>query len=182
MVMTIANIIRLPLLLFTNVENMPILVITPSLSIAETPLPLYLVYNATGPGHYDYAVPEESLQEQRLPCHETCRCESCSNTHGQKPKPSTRRRKAYDNHRQQLRGISGVQFMVSMNEQVSAGSMSSLEVIVIQTIIIFTILNGVDITAEHIFSAYNILSVSKPCSTVDMPLYVRSLRFIKLIS
>jgi len=61
MVMIIANIIRLPLLLFTNVENIPILVITPSLSIAETPLPLYLVYNATGPGHYDYAVPEESL-------------------------------------------------------------------------------------------------------------------------
>ena len=52
----------------------------------------------------------------------------------------------------------------------------------IQTIIIFTILNGVDITAEYIFSAYNdILSVSKLCSTVDMPLYVRSLRFIKLI-
>jgi len=48
--------------------------------------------------------------------------------------------------------------------------MSSLEVIGIQTIIIFTILNGVDITAEYIFSAYNILSVSKLCSTVDMPL------------
>lgn len=56
--------------------------------------------------------------------------------------------------------------------------MSSLEVIVIQTIIIFTILNDVDIAAEYIFSAYNILSVSKLCSTVDMPLYVWSLRFI----
>jgi len=79
MVMTIANIIRLPLLLFTNVENMPILVIAPSLSIAETPLPLYLVYNATGPGHYDYAVPEESLQEQSESKQIKCSCGRKSN-------------------------------------------------------------------------------------------------------
>lgn len=154
MVMTIANIIRLPLLLFTNVENMPILVITPSLSIAETLLPSVSCIQCDWARSLQLCSSEESLQEQseskqvkcscgrksnfegitcssdklgncrcpcaraKLACHETCRCKSCSNTHGQKPKPSTRRRKAYDNQRQQLRGISGVQFMVSMNEQV----------------------------------------------------------------
>lgn len=39
---------------------MPILVTTPSLNIADTPHPLHLVYNTTGPGHYDYAVAKPS--------------------------------------------------------------------------------------------------------------------------
>ena len=63
MVMTVANLIRVPLLLFTkfNAENMPTMVITPALSVACTQLPLYLVFNAAGQGQYDYAVPTESI-------------------------------------------------------------------------------------------------------------------------
>ena len=157
MVMTIANIIRMPLLLFTNVGNMPIMVITPSLTVADTAIPLYLVYNATGPGHYDIAVPQETQEKKSKPikcscgrksnfkgvtcssdmlgycrcpcsragepCGPLCHCKDCNNKHGQKPKPTTtRRRKAYDNQRQQLRGVSSTDFMASMNEQVSVGS------------------------------------------------------------
>ena len=66
MVMTDANLIRVPLLLFTNVENMPTMVITPSLSVACTQFPLYLVFNAAGPSHYDYAVPAESAVPKKL--------------------------------------------------------------------------------------------------------------------
>ena len=58
MVMTVANILHIPLLIITNIQNMPVLVMSPSLSVPETPVPLYLIYNSTGPGHYDYAIPK----------------------------------------------------------------------------------------------------------------------------
>lgn len=214
MVMTIANIIKMPLLLFTNVENMPIMVITPSLTVADTAVPLYLVYTSTGPGHYDIAVPQETQEKStkavkcscgrksnfkgvacssdmlgycrcpcsraEVPCGALCNCKDCNNKHGQKPKPATtRRRKAYDNQQQHLRGVSSTDFMASMNEQVSVGSMSSLETIVIQTIIVFCILNGTKVTAEYVHGAFmDILSLSKLCITVDIPIFPRSVRFI----
>ena len=62
MVMAIVNILRIPLLVVTNIQNMPVLLTTPSLSVSETAIPLYLVYNSTGPGHYDYSVVKQSLQ------------------------------------------------------------------------------------------------------------------------
>ena len=219
MVMTVANLIRVPLVLFTNVENMPTMVITPSLSVACTQFPLYLVFNAAGPGHYDYAVPTESAVANKLcttskplkcscgrksnfqgvscsadklghcrcpcarsnlPCNEACCCKGCSNKYGQKPEPSTKRRRiSYDNQRQQLRGVSSKDYMESISEQVSIGSLSSLEVFIIQAIITFAILNGVSITPEYVHGAFGDVSlISKSCSTLDMPIYVRSLRYI----
>lgn len=144
--MAIANILRIPLLTFTNIQNMPVIVTTPSVCVTETPVSLYLVYNSTVPGHYDYAVAEESSQcktieksvkcccgrksnfkgvscstdthgncrcvcaRAKLACGELCHCRCCENVNGQRPTPSQTRR-SYDNHRVQLRGVSGAEYM-----------------------------------------------------------------------
>ena len=99
----------------------------------------------------------------------------CSNVNGQRPTRSqTRRRKSYDNQRLQLRGMSGVEYISSLNEEISTGSMSVLEIMVMQTIIMYSILNGVDCTSEAVYQAYsNIFDVSKLC-TVDLSLFDRS--------
>ena len=69
--------------------------------------------------------------------------------------------------------------MESISEQVSIGSLSSLEVFIIQAIITFAILNGVSITPEYVHGALSdVLLISKSYSTLDMPIYVRSLCYI----
>ena len=186
--MGIANILRIPLLIFTNIQNMLVIVTTPSLCVPETPVPLHLVYNSTGPGHYDYAVAKESppcetkemllscgrksnfkgvlcstdthgncrcvCARAKLACGELCRCRCCENVNGQRPTPSQTRR-SYDNQRVQLRGVSGAEYMTSLNEDISTGSMSLLEIMVIQMIIMCSILNGVECTSEAVHRAYS---------------------------
>ena len=82
MVMTIANILRILFLIFTNIQNMPVLVITPSLNVPETPFPLYLVYNSTGPGHYDYAIPTQHPPSPEKNKQVKCSCGRKSNFKG----------------------------------------------------------------------------------------------------
>ena len=65
----------------------------------------------------------------------------CNNTHGQKPKPTTTtRRKAYDNQRQHLRGVSGVQLhsihtqsILQCHSMSAAGNNNCTQVMAINT-------------------------------------------------
>ena len=54
-VVTLSNILHIPITTFISIHNLPVICITP-LSEVETVVPLYLTYTHTGPGHYDYAI------------------------------------------------------------------------------------------------------------------------------
>lgn len=56
MVVTLSNVLHLPIMIFTTITNLPVICITPVTNIEST-IPLYLTYNHVGPGHYDYAIP-----------------------------------------------------------------------------------------------------------------------------
>ena len=53
----LSNILNIPIVVFTSVENMPIIVQYPSYSSISTPDPIYLAYLQHGLGHYDAALP-----------------------------------------------------------------------------------------------------------------------------
>lgn len=65
-----------PIVLFTSIPNLPILVITPSHEPMDNPQPIHLTFLQHGPGHYDLATyreyqppPAESLQDnQKCTC------------------------------------------------------------------------------------------------------------------
>ena len=80
-VQALANVLKSPIVVFTSVENMPTIVITPPHVVIENAQPLHLAYNAHGPGHYDAAVwvspdtqPEELSEEAALPQQPACSC------------------------------------------------------------------------------------------------------------
>ena len=54
-VVTLANILHLPIAVFTNIPNLSILCIVPQFGVTSTK-PLFLTYNCNGPGHYDCAM------------------------------------------------------------------------------------------------------------------------------
>ncbi len=221
MVMTITNIIRLPLFLFTNIPNMLTILVSPSLSTPISNVPLYLVFNAAGAGHYDYAVPVKPQQtsvvhvedtdkekkcscgrkssyqgiscsrdkhdncrcpcaRQKVPCSDRCRCKCCKNEFGERPLPcTTRRRKLYDTSRHELRGKPGIEYLASVNEDVTVGKLSTLETIIIQCLLIYTIQNGLELTPTLIHTMYTgVLTASQLCQSIDFPIYDRSIRFI----
>jgi hypothetical protein len=61
MVVTLSNVLHMPISIFTTIPNLSVLCITPGpITQAETIIPLYLTYNHIGPGHYDYAIPMTS--------------------------------------------------------------------------------------------------------------------------
>ena len=73
MVLTLANILGIPLTIFTSVENMPVLCVTPTLN-CDTSVPLYLTYVQAGAGHYDYAVPSLTSSTTTSIVHSHCTC------------------------------------------------------------------------------------------------------------
>ena len=52
MVLTLCNVLLVPITLFTSVEAMSMLCILPTTGVAVTPEPIFLVYTHTGPGYY----------------------------------------------------------------------------------------------------------------------------------
>lgn len=54
MVLTLANLLGMPISIFTSVTNMPLLCVMPTTVITQ---PIFLAYTQTGPGHYDVALP-----------------------------------------------------------------------------------------------------------------------------
>lgn len=81
MVLTLANILQMPITVFTSVSNMLVLCIMPTTHSALTSQPIFLAYTQTGPGHYDCVVPIESSdsaktkqkKKQDVPVEETPR-------------------------------------------------------------------------------------------------------------
>ena len=60
MVLTLANVLHMPITIFTSVVNMPVICITPTMQVADSAQPLLLTFIQDGPGHYDYAVMGQS--------------------------------------------------------------------------------------------------------------------------
>ncbi len=62
MVVTLSNVLHIPIAIFTSIPNLPIICITPVTQVEST-VPLYLAFNHGGPGHYDYAIPTPSTSD-----------------------------------------------------------------------------------------------------------------------
>ena len=214
MVLTLANILKTPITLFTSIPNLPVLCIVPTLEVS-TAIPLYLTYIQTGPGHYDYAIPKPEASETdqteagsirkqvttihctcgrkhgftgkacsngRCPCirrstHCTslCRCKKCENSFGNRPNPSTtRRRIAYDAQRQPLCGKTTTDFMHDQQESTSTGYLNLLENLLLKAIFTYFLLNGISFSEDRLLSVYNnICTLTKLIPVVDF-----SLRFL----
>ena len=56
-VLTLANILLMPVTIFTSINNMPVLCILPTSGPIITSQPIFLAYNQSGRGHYDSAIP-----------------------------------------------------------------------------------------------------------------------------
>ncbi|KAL9987456.1 hypothetical protein ACROYT_G001769 [Oculina patagonica] len=54
MPLALANVLQLPIVLFTSIENFPVVVVSPRQQVPDAQ-PLYLAYQQQGPGHYDIA-------------------------------------------------------------------------------------------------------------------------------
>ena len=123
MVLTLANVLGMPITLFTSIQNMPVICVMPtSQAISTSTEPLLLAFTQDGPGHYDAVI--SSLETEvttetikcncgRKPnfkgnpcsskrcmcyrlqkkCNHTCRCKSCSNEFGSRPPVSTKRKR-----------------------------------------------------------------------------------------
>lgn len=63
MVLTLANALNLPIVIFTSAPNMPV---TPAGSMpSATSVPLFLTFTQSGAGHYDCAVPIDPPESQQ---------------------------------------------------------------------------------------------------------------------
>lgn len=70
----LSNVLHSPIVLFTSIVNMPILVLTPSHEPMDNPQPIHLTFEQHGAGHYDLAIyseqqppPESSQLEHSRP-------------------------------------------------------------------------------------------------------------------
>ena len=64
MVMSLTNVLKIPFVLFTPIENFPVLTIYPSSGDSFSDSVLYLAYNNSGAGHYDLVKPRSELKEK----------------------------------------------------------------------------------------------------------------------
>ena len=214
MVLTLANILQIPITIFTSVQNMPLLCIMPTTQITSITQPIFLTYTQSGAGHYDCAVPMPSdsisaskktkvtrctcgrnpkntraacsswrcacLRDEKG-CTTLCTCKGCTNTYGVRPPPSTtRKRQSYDNQRQPLRGIPSHEFMLDKGELNTDGHLTTLEILLLKSIVIYFILHGFDVSAQNIFYVYKqIYSVSLQCELVEFPHFERNIEHIQ---
>lgn len=73
MVVTLSNLLHIPITIFSNIPNLNIICITP-VSNVDSIVPLYLTYISDGPGHYDYSVTLQSTWETLPSKKSTTRC------------------------------------------------------------------------------------------------------------
>ena len=86
MPLALANVLRLPIVLFTSIENFPVVVVNPRQQVPDAE-PLFLAYQQQGPGHYDIAEfqqvmttsstsqPQVVEGDDKTPlCIQSCRC------------------------------------------------------------------------------------------------------------
>ena len=91
---------------------------------------------------------------EKKACTNTCICKKCTNTYGVRPPHSTtRRRQAYDNQRYPLRGTPSSEFIKEVGEQ-NNGHFTTLEVLLLKSIVIFCIVQGINVSPLNISSLY----------------------------
>ena len=210
MVFTLANVLQMPIIIFTSVENMPVLCIMPTVSSTETTQPIFITYTQNGPGHYDYAKSVTQPQQKtkstkcscgrkqnfvghacttvRCPCirskkhcSHSCICKTCANKYGCRSPPSTTRRRAhYFNQKQPLCGQPGHTFTREVGETDTAGSLTLLEVLVFKAILIYFILNSLEVSVHNIsFIYHKVCRVSRLSELIEFPLFDRSIQYIE---
>ena len=79
MVLTLANVLQMPITILTSVPNMPLLCIMPTMQSTLTTQPIFLAYTQSGPGHYDCALPSESTGTLAEASKKPTRCTCGSN-------------------------------------------------------------------------------------------------------
>lgn len=87
MVLTIANVLQIPITIFTSAQNMPLVCVMPTAPTLLSTQPLCLAYTQDTndhPGHYDYVV---SMDEASLPEPKRVKVQRC--TCGWKPDSTT---------------------------------------------------------------------------------------------
>ena len=65
----LCNVLHSPIVLFTSIPNLPILVVTPSHEPMDNPQPIHLTFTQHGAGHYDLASYRDSF-----PCPDSEQC------------------------------------------------------------------------------------------------------------
>ena len=171
--------------------------------------PIFLAYTHSGPGHYDCAVsiPIERTSIPQRPtkctcgrkstgaaclslrcpcarakksCAKLCTCKECHNTYGIRPPPSTtRRRQSYDNQRQPLQGKRGSEFMIQAGESSNDGHLTTLESLLLKSIIVYFILHGFEVSVTNTFYVYKLIyNVSRQCDSINFPLLDRNIKCI----
>ena len=87
MALTIANVLQLPITIFTSAPNMPMICILPTTGLLTSTQPLYLAYTQDSnqrPGHYEYVIQLESPENTQDRKIKITRC-----TCGRKPGSTT---------------------------------------------------------------------------------------------
>ena len=115
MVLTLANVLGMPITVFTSVQNMPVLCIMPTSQSVAIEQPLFLAFTQHGAGHYDAVIPISASQmlqpttdivkcnygqktttlkemhvlqkcyRMKTNCKDVYRCKFCSNSYGNRP-------------------------------------------------------------------------------------------------
>ena len=67
----LSNVLQSPIVVFTSIHHLPVLVITPSHQAMINPSPIYLTYNQEGPGHYVHC---DELLERGETQNKSCTC------------------------------------------------------------------------------------------------------------
>ena len=210
MVLTLANVLHVPITIFTSVDNMPVLCIMPTTQSVFSTQPIFLAFNQSGSGHYDAVIPQSQSSQSapaavrgqkcycgrklkiskdscisvRCPCFirqngctKLCRCKSCQNEHGKRPPPSsTRVCQPYHEQKQPLAGRSTKSFLDDKEEDVNKGHLTQLERFILNSILVYFILNGVAVSAENLFRVYQ--GIFKGCESIIFPIFERSERCI----
>lgn len=199
MVLTLANILNTPITLLTSVVNMPLLCILPIQQASDSTLPLFLTYNYAVPSQDDTEPTEERSKPTkctcgrkpgfsgsacttgRCPCVRSisqcksiCCCKECNNHLGERPLPSsTRKRDSYETQRQPLYGRAVEEFMCTRQVSVLQGSLMLMEVMVLKATIIHFILNGLSVTENNVLYAYNkVIGVAQLIHIIDFTMHM----------
>ena len=75
-----------------------------------------------------------------------------------------------------MRGIPSHEFMLDKGELNTDGHLTTLEILLLKSIVIYFILHGFDVSVQNIFYVYKqIYSVSLQCELVEFPLFERNI-------
>jgi hypothetical protein len=115
-------------------------------------------------------------------CTSLCSCKCCTNSHGIRPPCSGKRNRVnYDNSiAQPLAGSSVASFMAATGEEVTTGYFTLFEDVLLKCLLVWCIANSIEISIQKIHYMYlKVFSISKSCTTINFPLFERSIRDVE---